>query len=96
MAAREFQVTHDVAIPQRVAEAGRVREQVAQRQRFLRRTQLRNALEIETGENLWRGERRVDGAGRLVQFQLAALDQLQCCDRCQQLDHRGDAENRIR
>ena len=68
---------------------------MAQRHGRLRRTQLRNTFRVEPGEHLGRSERRIDIAGRLVQFQLAALHELQGSDRRQQFDHRGDAEDRI-
>ena len=57
---RGFQVTNDVRIPQRVAEAGGVRQQVSQRDRLVRRPQLRNAFGIEARKDLRRGERRID------------------------------------
>ena len=55
----------------------------------------RYALGIETGENPKRGEFWIDIAGRLVQHQLAAFHELEGGDRCQELNHRGDAEDRI-
>jgi hypothetical protein len=72
-----------------------MRQQIAQGERLLRRPQLWRALGVEAGQNLWRGECGIDIAGRLVQLQLAALDELQRRHRGQQLDHRGDAKNRV-
>jgi hypothetical protein len=95
IAPRGLEVTHDIRIPQRVAEAGCVRQQISQRDRIVRRPQLRSTLRIESLEDLRCGERRIDIGRRLVQFQFAALHQLQCGYRGQQLDHRGNAEDRI-
>ena len=93
--ADDLEIAHDIGIPKPIAEPRRVRQQMAQRHGHLRQMQLRNTFRVEAGEHLGRSERRIDVAGRLVKFQLAALHELQRRDRRQQFDHRGDAEDRI-
>ena len=58
--AGRLDVADHVGVPDLVAEAGRVGEQVTQRDRPLGRTQLRRAGRVESFQHLRRAERRVD------------------------------------
>ena len=90
-----LQIFHHVAVPHVVAEAGGVGHQMAQRDRILRRPQLRFAIGIETFEHLRRGEIRQHLADRLVERELALLDQLHAGGRRDRLGHRGDPEHAV-
>ena len=89
-------VALDVLVPQVVAEAGRVGQQVTQRDRPLGRPELGLALGIEALQHLRGAELHHDVADRLVETELALLDHLHGSDRGHRLGHRGDPEHRVR
>ena len=70
-------------------------QQVAQRDRPLRRTQPGRTGGIESLQNLWRAQRRVDIGHRFIEPELALLDELHGGDGGDRLGHRGDAEDGI-
>ena len=88
-------VAFDGGVPDVVAEAGRMGEQVAKRDRPLGRAQDRPAGTVETVEHLRRGETRHDPGDRLVQRDAALLDQLHGAGRNQRLGHGGVPEDRV-
>ena len=88
-------VAPGVRVPQVVAEACRVRQQVAQRDRPLGRAQLRGAAGVEALQHLRRAERGVDVGHRLVELEFALLDELHRRDRGDGLGHRGDPEQAV-
>ena len=88
-------IVRGLGVPEPVSEAGRMGEQVAQRDRPLCRAQLRQSFGVETVEHLRRAERGLDVRHRRVQRQLVLLDELQRRHRRNQLHHRGDAKHRV-
>ena len=88
-------IVRGLGVPEPVSEAGRMGEQVAQRDRPLCRAQLRQSFGVEAIEHLRRAERRLDIRHRRVQRQLVLLDELQRRHRRNQLHHRGDAKHRV-
>jgi hypothetical protein len=70
-------------------------QQVAQGDRLLRGAKLRRAGRVEPLEYLRRAERGVDVRHRLLELELALLDELHRRDRRDRLGHRGDAEHGI-
>jgi hypothetical protein len=69
---------------------------VAERDRPLRRAKHRRARGIEPFEHLGRGQLGQQLAHRLVELQLALLDQLHAGGRGHRLGHRSDPEDGIR
>src|SRR6266446_6827396 len=67
--AGRLDVADHVGVPDLVAEAGRVGEQVTQRDRPLGRTQLRRAGGVESFQHLRRAERRVDIGHRRLELE---------------------------
>ena len=88
-------VLHRLGVPEPVSEAGRMGQQVAQRDRPLCRPQLRQSFAVEAIEHLRRADRGFDIGHRRVQRQLVLLDELQRGHRRNQLHHRGDAKHRV-
>ena len=88
-------IVHGLGIPEPVSEAGRMGEQVAQRDRPLCRAQLRQSFGVEAVEHLRRADRGLDSGHRRVQRQLVLLDELQRGHRRNHLHHRGDAKHRV-
>ena len=72
----DLHVALDVLVPQVVAEARRVGQQMAQRDRPLRRPELGLALGVEALQHLRGAELHHDVADRLVETELALLDHL--------------------
>ena len=90
-----LQICRHVAVPHVVGEAGGVGHEMAQRDRLFGRPQFRLALGVETFQHLRRGEVRQQLADRLVQRELALLDQLHAGRGRDRLGHRGDPEHAV-
>ena len=88
-------ISQRLTVPQAVDEAGRVGEEVTERNRPLGRPQQWLAALIEAIEDLRRGDRRIDIRHRRLERELALLDQPQRGHRRDQLHHGGDTENRV-
>ena len=71
-----LQIRHHVAVPHVVGEAGGVGHELAQRDRLLRRAQFRLAAGVKAFQHLRRREIGQQLADRLVERELALLDQL--------------------
>ena len=92
---RCLHVAARVRVPDVVAEPGRVGQQVAQRDRPLRRTQLGRAGGVEALQHLGRAQARVDVRHGLLDLELALLDELHRRHGGDRLGHRGDAEDGV-
>ena len=88
-------IVRGLGVPEPVSEAGRMGQQVAQRDRPLCRAQLRQSFGVEAIEHLRRADRGLDIGHRRIQRQLVLLDELQRRHRRNQLHHRGDAKHRV-
>ncbi len=87
-------IAQQLGVPDVVAEAGGVGQQVAQGHRAARRAQPRLAGRVEPLQHLGRGEFLDDLARRLVEREAAVLDELHRRRGGDRLGHRGDAEHR--
>ena len=83
------------AVPDVVAIAGRVGEQVLERDRPLGRTQLRLAARVEAFEHLHVGDLGQDFPDRTVERELALFDKLHRRSAGDRLGHRGDPEHGV-
>ena len=88
-------VALDVRIPELIAEASRVGQQMAQGDGPTGRAHQRLPLGIEAGQHAYIAERRYHRAGRCVELQQTALHQLQCGARGDRLGHRGNAHHGV-
>ncbi len=88
-------VALELLAPDVVAEAGGVGEQVAQRDRALRRAQFWLTRVVPTVQHLRLGEPRQHLGDGGIEFELALLDLLQRRDRGDRLGHRGDPDDGV-
>ena len=88
-------IADQLRVPDLVAEAGCVGQQMAQRDRAFGRAQSWRARGVEALQDLRRGQFREHVADRLVELELALLDELHRRDRGHRLGHRRDAEHAV-
>ena len=88
-------VTEHVRVPDVVGEAGRVRQQVAQRDRAARRPKAGRPGGIKTVEHLDGGQLRQALADRLIQANRPLLDQLHHGNGSHRFGHGRDPDGRI-
>ena len=92
---RGLDVADHVRVPDLIAEPGRVGQQVTQRDRALGGPQLRRPRSVEPVQHLGRPERGVDVRHRLLELELALLDELHRRHGGDRLGHRGDAKHGV-
>ena len=88
-------VADQLAVQHLVAKARGMGQQVAQGDRAGRRPQPRLSRRVEPLQHVGSRQLRQDTADRLVERELALLDQLHRRDRGHRLGHRGDAKDRV-
>ena len=93
--ARDHLIAADLGVPDVVAEASGMCEQMAQCDRRFRRAQLGFAAGIEALQNLHLGKFRHPFAGGRFEIELALLDQLHGGGARDGLGHRGDPDDGI-
>ena len=90
-----LQINRIVAVPHVVAEPGGVGHELAQRDRRFRRPQFWFAVGVKAFQHLHRGEIGQQFSDRLVERQLALLDQLHRAGRRDGLGHGGNPEHAV-
>ena len=93
--AADFDIADQVGVPGLVAEAGRMGQQMPQRDRPLGRPQARGAGIVEPLQYLGCRQFGKHISDRLIQLQPALLDELHRRDRGHRLGHRGEPEDRV-
>ncbi len=90
-----LQIFPDVAVPHVVGEARGVRHEQSQRDRLLGGAQFRLAAGVKAFQHLRVGQIRQQLADRLVQRELALLDELHAGGARNRLGHGGDPEHAV-